>query len=186
MHDVPNERIMQNNPIKAIVVCFLAVFTSGCLGSGNATNAVATPTLSDPHHHVVDVNQTELDLQNITSFEIIEVSVDSNLETENITVSQGRTYRAFTICDPTWCQDENCCQERILIENLQTGRIYEIQGLPLPWRPFSDLVWATDDILIFDRWSQPHYGIHYAVDIRHRELILASPFPDQLPSSPEK
>jgi len=176
---------MQCSLLKAIALCFVTVFTSSCLGSGNVASTVATPTLSDPHHHAVDVNQTELDPQSIASVEIIEVSVDSNLETENIAVNQDGTYRAFTICDPTLCQDENCCQERILIENLQTGHIYEIQGLPLPWRPFSDLVWATNDILVFDRWSQPHYGIHYAVDIRQRELILASPFPDQLPSSPE-
>lgn len=176
---------MQYDLLKAVALCFLAVFISGCFGSGNAASIIATPTLSDPHHHVIDVNQTELDPQSIANFEIIKASVDPNLKMENITVNPDGTFRAFTICDPTLCQDEDCCQERILVENLQTGQIYEIEGLPLPWRPFSDLVWVTNDVLVFDRWSQPHYGIHYAIDIHQRKLILASPFPDQLPSSSE-
>jgi hypothetical protein len=32
---------------------------------------------------------------------------------------------------------------------------------------------------MFDRWSQPHYGVHYAVNIKSRKLLIAAPFGDK-------
>ena len=52
--------------------------------------------------------------------------------------------------------------------------------LPLPHRPLSDLVWVMDRYLVFDRWSTPHYGIHYVLDAPEQRLILAVPFADSL------
>jgi len=161
-----------NTPI-LIGFCFLVAVLGSCQTTEGASDTVPTPTLPDPHHHVVDVNQTRLDPQSIADFRIAEVSVEPTLRRENITVNREETFQAFTACDQTSC--------RIFVEDLDTGQVYKIQGLPLPWRPFSDLVWISNDILVFDRWSQPHYGIHYAVDVREKTLILASPFPDQLP-----
>jgi hypothetical protein len=46
-------------------------------------------------------------------------------------------------------------------------------------RDFSDLVWVNDRYLVFDRWSSPHYGMHYIFDVTQKKLLLATPFPDQ-------
>lgn len=129
--------------------------------------------LSDPHDHVIDVNQSRLDEQSLADFKIAQISVDPDLKRENIVINQDKTFQAFSTCDEAAC--------RIFFEELSTGQVYEIQGLPLSYRPFSDLVWISSDILVFDRWSQPHYGIHYAVDVNKKKLLLASPFPDRLP-----
>jgi hypothetical protein len=56
----------------------------------------------------------------------------------------------------------------------------ELSGLPLPHRPITGLVWVWDRYLVFDRWSTPHYGIHYVVDAEERTLLLAAPFADSL------
>ena len=148
-------------------------------------NDLPTETaLPDPHNHVVDVSQTGLSPESTADFRMEEVSLDLGLKRENVTENPSRTFQAFTVCDPTLCSSGDCCQERILAEDIKTNRIYEIQGLPLRWRPFSDLVWITDDILIFDRWSNPDYGIHYAVNVREKRLLLASPFPRQITAPP--
>lgn len=163
---------MKARTLMLFELCFLAVMIEGCQVNKNALNNVPTPTLVDPHHHVVDISKAWLDPQIVATFKIVEVSIEPDLERENNTKNQNGTFQAFTTCG------QSC---RIFIEELKTSKIYELQGLPLEWRPFSDLVWITNDILVFDRWSQPHYGVHYAVNMKERKLILASPFPDQLP-----
>lgn len=164
--------------------CFLMLTVASCRVEVTPNSLPTATELPDPHNHVVDVNRTGLSPESSADFAMVEVSLDPGLERENTTESPGGTFRAFTVCDPTFCSSENCCQGRILIEDTQTSQVYEIQGLPLRWRPFSDLVWITDDILVFDRWSNPDYGIHYAVNVRDKQLLLASPFPAQLPATP--
>ena len=132
-----------------------------------------TPTLPDPHHHVVDVNNNWLGQVNAAGFKIVEVSVKPGPKRENVTGNQDKTFQAFFTCDQT-------C--RMFFEELAVGHIYELQAPSFsPGRPFSDLVWVTNEILVFDQWAQPHHGVHYAVDVKEKKLILASPFPDQLP-----
>lgn len=165
--------------------CFLMLTVASCQVTEVTPSSQPTATgLPDPHNHVVDVNRTGLSPESSADFAMVEVSLDPSLERENSTENPEGTFQAFTVCDPALCSDENCCQDRILVEDTQTDQIYEIQGLPLRWRPFSDLVWITNDILVFDRWSNPDYGVHYAVNVREKRLLLASPFPGQLPATP--
>lgn len=132
--------------------------------------STAMLSISDPHEYIVAIiNEVSLDLERFSEFEIVEVSLNSDLQYQNITLNKSRTLRAFTACDG------DC---RIFFENLATQQIFEIQGLPLSYRPFSNLVWISDVILTFDRWSQPYYGIHYVVNIDIQELLLAVPFHD--------
>jgi len=153
-----------------LFLLLVAVTIAGCQVAENFSPTVS-PTLIDPHHHIVDVNQTRVDPLSVSEFKIVEVQT-LIISKEQVVLNQDQTFQAFTSCD------EMC---RIFVEDLRTGQIYEIQGLPLPWRPFSDLTWATSTVLVFDRWSTPHYGIHYAIDVVTKELILASPFTDEFP-----
>jgi hypothetical protein len=159
------------------------VFTAAGCRAGSARNDPSTATpLPDPHNHVVDVSQTGLSPESTADFEMAEVSLDADLQRENVIENPSGTFQAFTVCDPALCSSENCCQDRILVEEMQTGQVCEIQELPLRWRPFSDLVWIADNILVFDRWSGPDHGVHYVVNIQERKLLVASPFPRQLPA----
>lgn len=177
---------MGTNILISLSLCLLGIFIQGCQTIENVLDVTTEhesdittenvpdgmSPLPDPHNHVVDVNETRFDQQNLVDFKIVPVSVESGLRRENI-INQNKTFQAFSTCDEAAC--------RIFYEELNTGQTYEIQGLPLPHRPFSDLIWVTNEILVFDRWSQPHYGIHYAVDVSEQRLLLASPFPDLLP-----
>ena len=85
----------------------------------------------------------------------------------NYVTNTGGTYRAFTVCGL------DSCQERILIENLDTEQIYEFGfSARMNWRPISHLRWLDDNTLLFDQWSQPHYGFEFAVDVQDQRLVL--------------
>lgn len=117
------------------------------------------------HHHVVLFESV---LGNVApEFSMIETSLSSNPKKDNLVTNRNRTYEAFTVTDT-----------QLFVTERRTGKTFEIHGLPLEWRPFSDLVWVNSNTLVFDRWSQPHYGVHYAVDIKRKRLVIAKPFPD--------
>ena len=171
---VVKPRLMRFARITTLSLCLLlAGFVQSCQAAKDSPENIKP--LLDPHHHVVDVTGEQP--VDIPDFAIVEASVDPVLRRENITDNQAETLRAFCIYE--FAQNEYS-RYRIFAEELQTGTTYEIQGLPLQWREFTDLVWVTNNILVFDRWSQPHYGVHYAVDVQEKKLLLASPFPDEL------
>ena len=104
----------------------------------------------------------------IPEFSMTEASVEAGWEKEDAVTNRSRSHEAFTVSST-----------RLFINERRTGKTFEVKGLPLGWRPFSDLTWANDRTLMFDRWSQPHFGVHYAVNAQRRKLIAAVPFPDK-------
>ena len=95
---------------------------------------------------------------------------------QNVVTNQNKTARAYVV-EKAWTGVS--VRDHIQIEDLNSQKIFEIEGIPLEHRPYSDLVWVGTRYLVFDRWSQPHYGMHYVVDIQRKKVILAHPFPDQ-------
>jgi mannosyltransferase len=128
-------------------------------------------SLPDLHDHVVDMRQAGSIPDVLSGFRMAEVLPDINWKKENVVDNAAKTWRAFTIASDAF---------HLFVEDLGAGKTYEIQGLPLPYRPFSELVWATDEMLMVDRWSQPHYGIHYVINAPAHQLLMAAPFPDQI------
>jgi hypothetical protein len=129
-----------------------------------------SPRTGKAHRHskLADV-QKEL----ASEVEIKEILFEIAPKKEQVIRSADRRFEAFTVSP-----EGDSTGYRIFFVEKATGIIYEVRGLPLPHRPFSDLVWNNNRTLVFDRWSQPHYGIHYAVDVINRKLVTASAFPD--------
>lgn len=158
-----------------LAISLLLVSIQGCQGKVITPTAIpaVTSTLSDPHHHNGDMSNNSLGPQNISEFRLTESTLAPGTEQEGVVINQQKTFQAFFACNP------DC---KIFIEDLKTNQIYQLEAPSfLPTRPFSELAWVTSDILVFDQWMQPHYGVHYAVDIAEGKLILASPFTDQSP-----
>jgi dienelactone hydrolase len=128
----------------------------------------ALPQTSQAHRHIGIGETASVD---IPEFSMGETSLEAGLKKERLVKSRNRRYDAFTISDT-----------RLLVSDRTTGKVFEIKGLPMEWRPFSDLAWANNQTLVFDRWSQPHYGVHYEVNVTLKKLIRAVPFPDKLES----
>jgi len=117
-------------------------------------------------HRHIGVDKTER--VEIPEFAMVETSLEPKIKRENVVTSRNRKHDAFTVDDT-----------RLFVSDRQTQKVLEITGLPLEWRPFSNLTWASNEILVFDRWSQPHYGVHYEVNVRSHKLLVAVPFPDK-------
>lgn len=144
---------------RIILVCGLV----GLLGLANhAWSQSAKPSSSKPHRHVGAGGA------DIPEFSMVETPLEAGVKKENLTTSRNRKYEAFTVAGT-----------RLFVAERGTGKIFEIRGLPLEWRPFSDLNWADYQTLVFDRWSQPHYGVHYAVNVKSRKLLVVAPFRDK-------
>jgi hypothetical protein len=79
-----------------------------------------------------------------------------------------RTMRAFTV------DFEDAGREQLFVEDLKTGKVIVIDGLPFPNRPYSDITWAKGGLLVFDRSASPHNGAHYVADMKSMKLVVAA------------
>ena len=154
----------------SIAICrgIILVFgLSALLGlPGRALSQSRSPSLPKSHRHI-GVSKSVVGVP-IPTFSMAETSLEAGIKKENPITDRSRKYDAFTVSGT-----------RLFVAERRSGKIFEIRGLPLEWRPFSDLIWASDQILMFDRWSQPHYGVHYEVNVKSRRLVTSVPFPDK-------
>ena len=147
------------------------IFVSGLIVLLGFYNQVSSQS-SQAHRHIGIGKAASVD---IPEFSMVETSLEAGLKKENLIKSRNKRYDAFTVSDT-----------RLLVSDRTTGKVFEIRGLPMEWRPFSDLAWANNQTLVFDRWSQPHYGVHYEVNVKLKKLIRAVPFPDKTYSGSQR
>lgn len=146
--------------------------------NGNTPPAfkIGPNSFEDPHHHPADVHE-RLDVSKKPWYKkIFEKNdhivfkttdpEDAGAAEEQVTTSDGK-FGAFTSAG------------KMFIMDLANTVLYEIQGISLDDRPFSGLVWVKDRYLVFDRWSNPHYGIHYVIDVVEKKALVMDPFPDE-------
>jgi hypothetical protein len=134
---------------------------------------LAPVVLEDPHHHVVEVSGSWVTENPNEGFALVKVPArPAESEWDERTLSPDGRFQAFATCEP------RC---RVLVQSIGQAESQELRG-PIfsELRPFSGLVWLSSDILVFDQWTQPHYGIHYAVDVRNHRLLQAAPFTDSV------
>ena len=127
--------------------------------------------LADPHRHVVEVHKRpwKTDLAPEVIIAVLEGSV---VDTRDSVLSPNGRWLAFVFSTQLeWA--------RVGLEDTRSGKRYQLVNLPLEYCPINDIVWIDSTHLAFDRWSQPHYGMHYIVDVRNIRLLLAAPFPDE-------
>ena len=136
-------------------------------------NSVRFP---DPHHHVVDIHEGPWTSELASDARFVPVPRLPENCRRNVVTNEAATIRAYVVDRRL---PDGVILEDLRFEFLDTGKIFKIEGIALAHRPYSDLVWVESRYLIFDRWSNPHYGMHYVVDAVDKKVILARPFPDQ-------
>jgi hypothetical protein len=149
-----------------------AILLCALVGEAGRPAHVSAQASRGAHRHL---RLSDVREQIIDDVEIAEVTLGEGVTRENLARSRGGRYEAFTAY-----HDGQLPGYRIYFAERGAGKVYEVRGLPLPHRPFSDLVWINSSTLAFDRWSQPHYGIHYVVSVSGRKLLRASAFPDEV------
>ena len=127
---------------------------------------IAYAQTAKAHRHSAKTESMTAEIRK--EFSIVETTLEKDAEIGNAVKNKARTFEAFTVGGA-----------RIFYKNLKTGKIFEIKGLPSEWRDFSDLAWSNNQTLMFDRWVQPHYGNHYAVNVVQKRLTEAAGFPDE-------
>jgi hypothetical protein len=157
------------------VLLGVALVAAGCRTGPRENTArpgASGGALEDPHHHAVDVNGTWVTENPNEGFALVEVpELPAASERDESAPSPDGAFEAFATCEP------EC---RVLVRSVSGGAVYALQG-PLfsgP-RPYSGLVWLPADVLVFDQWTQPHYGLHFAVDVKGHRLLRAAPFTDE-------
>ena len=98
----------------------------------------------------------------------VDTTLDASVVRERLVTDRRRRYDAFTVN-----------ATHLFVRDRRTHRVREVRGLPFEWRPFSDPAWTRDGILLVDRWSSPHYAMHYALDVARRGLVAAQAFHDR-------
>lgn len=187
------------NLIKRLLLFTILVLVGGCTSirqpapHGHVVDVQAKPAKTDvspdvggrgeslhfpdPHAHVVDVHATPWKTDLAPDVVLLKVPALDKKPHDNCVTNQSRTIAAFTIFagghPPDWQG------EHVYIQKVGTDERFVILGIPMEHRDFSDLVWVNDRYLVFDRWSSPHYGMHYVFDTAQKKLLLATPFPDQ-------
>src|SRR2546422_2293192 len=153
----------------------MKVYRSKIIGFGSAAllclsisalSGSSRQASSKSHRHVGVTKSVVEDVA--PEFSLVETSLEGGMKKENLVTNRSRTYDAFTVSGT-----------RLFVAERKTGKIFEARGLPLEWRPFSDLGWKDNQTLVFDRWSQPHFGVHYALNVRSKNLVSAAPFADK-------
>lgn len=66
---------------------------------------------------------------------------------------------------------------RFRLEDRTGNRVYRIEGLPFPSADISDPVFYGNRFLIFDRWHNNNYAVHFVIDLSAAKLILAAACP---------
>jgi hypothetical protein len=114
------------------------------------------------------VSQTSIFESVDAQIRFVEVSPSPELKSSEGLANGERSFLAFTRCEP------ECV---LLVRDEASEKLWEIKVPSFsPARPFDDVLWMNGSILVFDQWSQPSYGVHYAVDVATRKLLQASPF----------
>ena len=113
-------------------------------------------------------------------FKMVTVSSPSgSAQVRDVFTNHSHSYEATIVCLP-FPDDPSQCQESIYVQNNENGQTAELTAeCFLPWRPFSNLAWASDNVLVFDQWANPNYGHHFAVEIVNGSLLEAWAFNDE-------
>jgi len=130
----------------------------------------------DPIGHFVDVHSKPWSVELAPDATVAEVQDrPAGTRTQEVTNPAGAARSYIVQSKEGW--------DVVVVEELRSGKVFQVEGIPLPWRPISDLCWASNRYLCFDRWSQPHYGLHYVVDVETMKLVHIAPFPDPMPAT---
>jgi len=138
------------------------------------------PTLIIPNEYTVNIYQSEMlttcqAAQQDCAIQLAAVDNPTQAERLKLMTSPDGTYHAFI----TYESEDAVGTDHIYIERREDSQLFEVQGVPLPYRPFANLTWLSNTLLTFDRWAAPNYGHRYLIDVASGEVneaILADQY----------
>ena len=163
--------------INTLLITILLILINGC----SRIEQNLTPTQTHLGAPLSAATSTPFIIPGV-EFKATEFVLKPDQKPENITTNPIGTYQAYTVEVPISSQSSQSnvgeTQEIIVVENLKSGQAYQLL-FPIAWRPISNIVWISPAVMAFDQLTQPHYGIHYIVDVETKKLISVDPFSDE-------
>jgi len=96
--------------------------------------------------------------------------------------SPDKIRQAFVFCVPSGSKEVPACVQRVFVTDLGTDETYEITGEELfieANRLVNNLKWSNNNTLSYERWTGPHFGHRYVVDIKQLKQTGAFILSDQ-------
>ena len=96
--------------------------------------------------------------------------------------SPDQIRQAFVFCVPFRIKGNGSCVHRVFVTDLGTDVTYEIMGedvLIESNRPVDSLKWINNNTLSYERWTGPHFGHRYVLDIKQMKQTGAFILSDQ-------
>jgi hypothetical protein len=97
-------------------------------------------------------------------------------------ISPDQIRQAFVFCVPSGSKEVPSCVQRVFVTDLGTDETYEIKGEELGIeanRLVDSLKWINNNTLSYERWTGPHFGHRYVVDIKLKKQTGAFILSDQ-------
>jgi hypothetical protein len=97
-------------------------------------------------------------------------------------MSADKRYEASVFCVPSGSSEVTGCVHRVFILDLQTDENYEIVGEELfieAGRLIDNLKWIDRHTLSYERWTGPHFGHRYVVNLKSMKQTDAFILSDQ-------
>ena len=137
----------------------------------SVTSAQNHEQLFDPHKHVIAVHEKPWKTDLAPEVKMIPLEGTPVDIRDSVVSPNGRWFAFVFSVKDEWA--------RVGFQEIRSGKRYQLINVPLAYRPINDIIWIDSILVTFDRWSQPHYGTHYVVDVQNTRLVLATPFPDR-------
>ena len=167
-------RFFHSNTSKYLLVV-AAMF--GCAGSSHAQKVkVARDSESA---NILTVKKAGSDLPSGDLADKVEKDGSGK---STLRMSADKRYEASVFCVASRSSEVTDCVHRVFILDLQTDENYEIVGEELfieAGRLIDNLKWIDNHTLSYERWTGPHFGHRYVVDVKAMKQIDAFILSDQ-------
>ncbi len=128
------------------------------------TRAVSDPELAN----VLSITKNEPDAK-------LKIEPIPGIERSSLVNNRAKTRKAYVLCVPV-TKGSQQCDSLVFVKDMATRSVYVITGEPggfERYRPVDDLKWVTNDVLSFERWTGPHFGHRYVVNIKLKKQTKA-------------
>jgi hypothetical protein len=165
---------VRNNKLKYLLILGLIFGYVGFV-SAQRIKAVRDPDSA----HILSVKKAGNDLPSGDLADRVEKDGSGK---STLTISADKHYEASVFCVPSGFKEVSDCVTRVFVLDLQTDENYEIVGEELgieAGRPVDGLRWVNDHTLSYERWTGPHLGRRYVVDMKTMKQVDAFILSDQ-------
>jgi hypothetical protein len=162
----PSEEIFVQK-INIVLLVILAISLLGAEVSAQKIKAVRDPDSAN----VLTIKKAGDDLPSGDLAEKVETDGAGN---STLKMSADKRYEASVFCVPSRSKEVPNCVSRVFILDLQTDENYEIVGEDLgieAGRPVDEIKWINSHTLSYERWTGPHFGHRYIVDVRAMKQV---------------